>query len=260
MERIKNLDKYQKGILLLLAAMVLVFGAAYSVVSSRIGFSYRDAILSPEEVNGNTVYSGRIRGQSCCFTVTADKTVMFQWGDKSYGPYIARRDPSAIPRNSNLRSHMTGVEVKCGEEILFRGGIVKNGGEDSFWILENEDGTAAGITVTAAMSNGTEIGEDGTAVDPVEPSVSEILRLMDDPELTHKGQWILWFLGVCASAVAAATVLFADELFMLKLALRVRYPESAEPSDWEMIGRYIRWTALTAITIVIYIIGLLYAG
>ena len=35
MERIKRLDKYQKGVLLVITIMVLVFTAAYFIVSSK---------------------------------------------------------------------------------------------------------------------------------------------------------------------------------------------------------------------------------
>ena len=47
MERIKALDYRQKWILLILAVMVLVFSVLYPVTMSRVGYSYRDAILVP---------------------------------------------------------------------------------------------------------------------------------------------------------------------------------------------------------------------
>ena len=62
MKRIKCLGRYQKGILLLMAVMVLVFAVVYAVTIAREGFVYRDAILVPNQENGNTVYSGKIRG------------------------------------------------------------------------------------------------------------------------------------------------------------------------------------------------------
>jgi hypothetical protein len=95
MERIKELDRYQKGILLLLTAMIVVFGFIYSMASSRVGFLYHDVILQPSEMNGNLVYSGSINDKESAFTVTADKTVTFQHGEKTYGPYTAKEDPTA---------------------------------------------------------------------------------------------------------------------------------------------------------------------
>ena len=62
--------------------------------------------------------------------------------------------------------------------------------------------------------------------------------------------WIALFLLI------AASILFSDELFYLSLSFRIRNAEYAEPSDWEMAGRYISWTGLTVMTLVLYIIGL----
>ena len=52
----------------------------------------------------------------------------FQYGDKIYGPYTVTEDPDARP-DSELSRYLTGVEVRCGDTILFRGGVMENGGE-----------------------------------------------------------------------------------------------------------------------------------
>ena len=83
MERIKKLNMYQKGVLILLAAMFVIFTAAYFIVSSKVGFRYNDAILQPRYENRITVYEGRIKGKDAVFTVTEDKTVTFSYGDKT---------------------------------------------------------------------------------------------------------------------------------------------------------------------------------
>lgn len=255
MERIKNLNRYQKGILLLLIAMIVAFGVIYSVVSSRVGFLYKDVILQPSEVNGDTIYSGTINGQECAITVTADKAVTFQYGEKTYGPYTAKEDPTAIPKDDTFSDHMTGLEVKDREEVIFRGGIFQIGGDDSFWMV-NEDGTNESFVITAVMSDGTEVDEDGNVIDPMEPAVSDILHLMAGPELTKKGEWTAWFLGIFISIATAVSILFADELFRWNLAFQIRNADRADPSDWEIAGRYIGWTVLTIMTLVLYIMGL----
>lgn len=255
MERIKNLNRYQKGILLLLIAMIVAFGVIYSVVSSRVGFLYKDVILQPSEVNGDTIYSGTINGQECAITVTDDKAVTFQYGEKTYGPYTAKEDPTAIPKDDTFSDHMTGLEVKDREEVIFRGGIFQIGGDDSFWMV-NEDGTNESFVITAVMSDGTEVDEDGNVIDPMEPAVSDILHLMAGPELTKKGEWTAWFLGIFISIATTVSILFADELFRWNLAFQIRNADRADPSDWEIAGRYIGWTVLTIMTLVLYIMGL----
>lgn len=64
MERLKCLDWFQKGVLLILAAMTLLFAVLYPVVIGRVGYEYRDAVLIPAQSGGSTVYSGKLGGDS----------------------------------------------------------------------------------------------------------------------------------------------------------------------------------------------------
>ena len=92
MERVKRLGRYPKIILLIITVMMLVFTILYPIVTARVGSLYEDTILVPAEEGGATVYSGKIHGLETIFTVSADKTVVFQYGDTVYGPYIAKED------------------------------------------------------------------------------------------------------------------------------------------------------------------------
>ena len=122
MDRIKELGRYQKILLLLMAVMILAFTVIYPIVTALSGFLYEDTILVPAEEDGGTVYSGKIRGTAATFTVSADKTVIFQYGNTVYGPYTVKEDPTAIPKDSDLQTQMTGIELRCDGEIVFRGG------------------------------------------------------------------------------------------------------------------------------------------
>ena len=249
MERIKELDRYQKGILLLLTAMIVVFGVIYSIVSSRVGFLYHDVILQPSEMNGNLVYSGSINDQESAFTVTADKTVTFQHGEKTYGPYTAKEDPTARPDDEE---YLIGVEILDGDTVFFRGGVWRSA--DGLMLFGEDGGIILDITVYTEY--GTSYDADGNMIDPLEPSASTILELMAGPELTSKGEWQAWFGAVFVSVLIAVSIWFADELFRFNLAFQIRDVDRAEPSDWEIAGRYIGWTILTIMTFVMYIIGL----
>lgn len=243
MDRIKELGRYQKILLLLMAVMILAFTVIYPIVTARSGFLYEGTILVPSEEDGCTVYSEKIYGTAATFTVSADKTVIFQYGNTVYGPYTVKEDPTAIPKDSDLQTQMTGIELRCGGEIVFRGGVVNSG---DWRMLYNEDGSFDLLrSITATMSDGT-----------MEPSVSTILDLTDGPALTHKGTWLGWFGGVLICVIAALTMLFADELFRWNASFLVRNAEEAEPSDWEIAGRYITWTVLPVMAAVIFILGL----
>ena len=97
---------------------------------------------------------------------------------------------------------------------------------------------------------------EGNVIDQMAPSASTILRLMDDPELTSKGEWLAWFCGVFLSVVTAVLILFADELFRHNLRFMIRNVEHAEPSDWELASRKIGWTILAFVTFFGYMLGL----
>jgi len=234
--------------------MTLVFAVLYPVTIARVGYEYKNAILVPSQENGNTIYFGKLKGKQACFTVAEDKTVLFQHGGKSYGPYTAKEDPKAIPKDSEMAAYMTGVELREGDEILFRGGVRDMG--DFYWI-QNEDGTGDNmLVITYVDSNGIEKDENGNIVDPFEPSISDILELMSGPELTHKGIGFAWFGAVFICLVNAISLLFAEELFRWHLSFRVWNADNLEPSDWELAGRYFSWTVLSIMALVIFVIGL----
>lgn len=256
MERIKNLDRFQKIVLLLLCAMLVCFTPAYAVVSSRVGFAYQDTILSPQEVNETMVYSGRIGGEPVSFTVTQDKTVTYCYGDKQYGPYTVYEDPSAIPEDSELADHMRGVEIRDENTIFFRGSVLTIEGSHPEMMLFEEDGSFASMNVTVSASHGIMYDSNGNVVDQMAPSPTTILRLVDGPELTSKGDWRAWMTGVFLGVVAAVSLLFADELFRFGLSFRIRNADRAEPSEWEIAERYISWAILTGAAFIVYATGL----
>lgn len=252
MQRMRELNNYQKGVLLVMAVLTLLFAVIYPKTIARVGFRYNDAILVPSEANGSTVYSGKIKGQLAEFIVS-DNTVVFHYGEKSYGQYTLKEDPTAIPRTEELAEQMTGIEIIHDGEILFRGGVLDT--KDSYW-LYNEDGTLQGFMLSFVASDGIERDENGNVIDRMEPSASTIYKLLNSPELTHKGEALAWFGAVILCIINVLSILFADELFRWSLLFRIRNIEDAEPSDWEIAGRYIGWTAMTVMALAIFIAGL----
>ena len=253
MARIRQLDWYQRGILILLLALALVFAVIYRVRIARVGFLYQDKIFVPSEENGVTVYSGKISGEPAQFTVSEDKAVSFHCGEKTYGPYTVTEDPTALPEVEIEREGMTGVEIREGEKLVFRGGFWRSG--EDYW-LRRQDGSmdlSVGVFVTG---DGVMRDANGNVVDPLGPALCDILRLVYGPELTHKGSWLAWFGAVFLSILNAVSILYADELFHWDLSFQIRNAETAEPSDWELMERYLSWTALTIVVLVIYIVGL----
>ena len=255
MQRIKNLSLYQKGILVLLLAMALVFAVVYHVTIARVGILYQDTIFVPSEENGVTVYSGKLYGKPSEFTVSSDKKdVTFRCGDTVYGPYTIQEDPSALADLEFCPSDMIGVALYDGKTLLFRGGFWPSGDFTQLFRAEGNPGDDLGISYD--VESGVRMDADGNVIDPAKPDAADILRLAFGPELTHKGELLAWFGAVFISAINMFTILYADELFRWNLSFRIQNAETAEPSDWELMQRYLSWMILTAAALVIYIVGL----
>ncbi len=250
MERLRNLNRYQKFIMIFMAAIALVFTVLYPMTISRAGFEYKTVILVPSQENGGTVYSGRLNWRKATFTVSEDKSVVFKYGDKTYGPYTVKDDPSAVPKD--IDGDMTGVEIRQGEDILFRGGVMDVGG---YRWLYNQDGTSADFSIYVE-TDGVMRDENGDPIDPAEPSAHDILELVEGPEPKHKGEWPIWFVGMFVCVANAFTILFADELFRFNMSFHINNADRAEPSDLEIAGRSVGWTVLAAGALALFIMGL----
>ena len=255
-DKIKGLGRYQKGLLLFMAAMVLVFTGIYLVSTGKEGFAYRDTLFFPEKENGTTVYSGRLNGERASFEISEDQSLVFRYGDATYGPYTVKEDPAAVPENTQIQmgDGMTGIALYRGEDLLFRGGATDIGNRK---ILYDEDGSPESLGILITSGDGTLRDERGNLIDPMEPSASTIVELLSGPQLTHRGEWSIWLEAVAVCIVTALCILFADELFRWSLRLQIRHAEDAEPSDWEIAGRYVGWTALVAMALILFIVGLL---
>lgn len=251
MERIRNLDRYPKILLLSLLAMAVIFAGVYGFVTSRKGYLYGDTILVPTREGGTTLYSGKIDGQESTFTVTAD-TVIFLRGETAYGPYILREDPAAIPEGDPLAAYMTGILITDDGQPFFRGGMMEDG--HALHLFQQDGSPLYDIIVT--MSDGTETYVDGKLVDPFEPSPYTVVSLLRGPELTHKGEWSAFLTCLLLSAILAVSILFADELFRFRMSFRVQDVNALEPSDWELASRHIGWGLLTGLILILYFVGL----
>ena len=253
MKKIRNLNIYQKLILIVMTAMSLIFAVIYIKTITKVGYEYNDAILVPTVESDYTIYSGEIDGELAQFIVSNGNTVVLNYGDKTYGPYTVIEDITAIPQGNQLSEIMTGVEVREGSEILFRGGVVDSA---DYYRFYNEDGPVSDILISYTSIDGKEFDSNGNLIDRMEPSFSTIYELTHNPELIHRGIGVIWFFGAFLCIMNAVHMLFADELFRLKLAFSVRDVDKVEPSEWEITGRYIGWMLNPIIALAIYIMGL----
>lgn len=99
--------------------MSVIFAVIYPMTISRVGYLYNDTILVPKDENGTTVYSGKIDGTQVQFIVAENQSVVLQYGDKTYGPYTIKKDPTAVPKNEEAEGYMTGASKSVMETGIF---------------------------------------------------------------------------------------------------------------------------------------------
>ena len=230
---------------------MIIFAVLYIVTTSQVGFAHKDSILIPSYEEGRTLYTGTIEKTEAQFIVTDDHTVTFIYGDKTYGPYTVREDPTTVPAD---KKHLTGYEILDGDKVFFRGSVRKN---ENYYEFYDEAGNWIGAEITDSSSNGGKTyDQDGNLIDPMIPTKTTLLRLVTGPELTHKGNGGVWFACLFLSIVTAVSVVFADALFHFRMSRWIQDPHDVEPSDRELTTRHIRWALSVLFLLILYIYGL----
>lgn len=252
MSRWRAIPLFQRVLLVMLAAMPVFFAALYFILNGRLGVEYGGSLLLRSVQGETTLYAGRVDGKEAVFAVSPDGRVTYRFDGGDYGPYIVVEDPGAVPRDHDMADVLTGVEVRRGDEILFRGGWLDGG----ISVLIDESGAPVSSFSFSWHAGGKAYGPDGQEMDfSHEPSVSFLLPLVLAPVLRHRGDISLYWLATCLAAVGILSILFADRLFRWNLGFLIRDPELAEPSDWELFGRRLGWIVCTGGALVGYLVG-----
>ena len=252
MRIIHRLDRFQKGLLLVMLAMILIFAVVYPLTMKIVGIRYQDKFLVAKDGNGSTTFSEPRKGQQLSIITYDHGAVEFHINNRHYGPYTAKKDPSAIPAQHQYANHMTGLEIREGEHIVFRGGYFYTSG---VLFLYNEDGASVS-NVTITSQTGSVYDENGVLVDQTKPSIGTILMFLEGPELTHRGTGIFWFLGLFLCIINAISICFAEQLFYFYTSLRWSNPHQAHPSQLYIASRCLSWIIIVCGALYLFIIGL----
>ena len=231
----------EKVLLSALLGMAVLFFPVYLFLSRQAGVGFYDALLVRHDQGAGVSYAGRARGQRVEFQVSGDGAVTYVVDGQARGPYTVVLDQTAAPDD-----FLTGGEVRLGEEVLFRGGWMLDGG-----IPYLED--ASGVPQLEQFF--VEAQRGGEQPLPRDPSAAFLVQLVQAPDLRHRGQWQGYVLGTVLALAAAGLIIWADKLFRWNLRWSIRNPEEAEPSDWELFTRKLSWVLFSGMALALYIIG-----
>lgn len=173
-------------------------------------------------------------------------------GDFLYGPYQILEDPSAAPETF---SDGTGVEIRQGEEVLYRGVY----SPDASLPLIDENGEPVWeFTFSAITSSGDEaiLYVDGQEVSQQErhtPSLSSLLYVAYGPALTHRGSVGFYLVITLLAVLNILQICFPGFFFRLSLLGRVQNLEDAEPSDVYLTIEHLEWAVFAIVCLLLYI-------
>ena len=215
--------------------------------------SYRDGHLRYERQGEAAVYSGRVEGYQVKYVVSPGPTVEFWLDGALDGTYTITEDPTAIPEadKTSMFSNsedLTGIEIQKDGGVWFRGAYLPYSYPSYYWLVdENGKSDTSGSTTIF-------VGTSTPPPDPA-PTPQNILTMANGPELSRRGHTEFILLGLLASAVCLATLLFEDQLFRWNLSFQIQDPDRAEPSDWELFSRWAGWVVLTGVALLCFTLG-----
>lgn len=226
--------KFQKIVLLILAAMAVLFAVLTAVSRSQKGAYFEETLLRPSYPAGNvTVYAGKAHGTPVDITVTRDsetRTAVEFLIEGVLDDVCVVEYPLA-PIRTERGTTADGIRITKNGKLLFEGGYSP---EDTYgWY--RPDG-AHDMDGFITVRPGTQDPWNGFEVDR-----SAALRFALGPELESRGSWALYFLMLFCTFFVALDAAFPMTVFYLQHCCDVRDPE---PSDFYLACQKAGWVVL----------------
>ena len=163
-------------------------------------------------------------------------------------------DPAAFPETLGEHDgkYNIGLEISQGGAVLFREATSPL---PRSACIRRTGSRCGAIRVSATMSDGTVIGEDGRVISPEEqhePGLGALARIVLAPELTHQGNVWLYLTVTLLAVFNCFQICFPHFFFRLSLWGHVRNIDDAEPSDWYIAMENIEWAVLAMVCLALY--------
>lgn len=243
-----------RRIILLIQPVLFLLALTLSLTLGRQQItSYRDGHLRYEQQGEAAVYSGRVEGRQVKYVVSPGPTVEFWLDGALDSAYTITEDPTAIPEADKApmfgnSEDLVGIEIRKDGGVWFRGAYPAWGAYSSYYWLVDENGRSD------SLDSITIVGTSTPPPDPA-PTPKNILTMANGPEVSRRGHAEFILLGLLVGATCLVTLLFEDQLFRWNLSFQIQNPYGAEPSDWELFGRWVGWVAMTGVALLCFTLG-----
>lgn len=231
---------FQKSVLIILAAMIVVFGVVNGFNQTREGILFRDKFLRREEVTDADCFTGKVEGESVTILrwyggEDGARTITLRVGERIRDTYTVYQGEPMISLNDTISGlQVPTVRITKNDGVIFEGGYQESSG-----VFFTSDGKFSAVTIDGTMY--------GSGADPWEDYTVPKSFLMDmvlGPTLVTRGNWGLYALTVLLTVMTMVDVAYPDTLFRWRYRWRVKNPE---PTDDYRSMQHLGWVFMTAV-------------
>lgn len=242
---------FQKVVLIILAAMIVVFGAVTAYCQTIEGIRLRDSFLRKREVADADCFTGKVEGEQVTILRwygdgSGTREVTLQVGERIHDTYAVYLGEPMIPLKGTVATlasallEVPTVRIAKNGTVTFEGGYQASSG--MFYTSEGEwesRADSANIYVSGGdfwkgytMPKGT------------------LVKIALDPELEDRGDWRLYGLMVFFTLMLMVDVAFPYTLFRWR---HHRWVKDPEPTDDYMSIQHLCWVICPILLLVFYI-------
>ena len=230
--------KVQNILLLILAAMILLFGILNVVSLFRKGVVFDEHLLRIQTEADHTTYCGKVYGDEVFVVVRSAKAqVEYLVEDRVHDVYTVEYPLEPIQTQFGS---VFGIRILKNDEILFEGGYDPQQ-EFMRWFDKNGEWDSG-----VHFSYGT----SGNLSAPEELTRGNVMYFLNGPDIVHRGSIGLYLLMVLLTLLMMVDVAYPLALFKLKHRLDVRDPE---PTDFYLAMQKAGWVLYPMLLLVGYI-------
>ena len=244
---------YQKIVLVILAAMIVVFGVVTAFNQSRKGILFRDSFLRLEEVTDADCFTGEAEGERVTIlrwygSENGTRTITLRAGDRlndTYTVYLGEpiiQLSGVVSNVASSRLEVPTVRIAKNDAVLFEGGYQASSG---FFFTSDGEWSGLNIGMSTHVA-GADPWKDYTM------SKSLLVGLALEPELVDRGDWRLYGLMVFFTLAVMVDVAFPYTLFRWR---HHRWVKDPEPTDDYMSVQHLLWVILPVMVLVGYLLA-----
>ena len=242
--------KFQKILLILLAAMILLFGVMTGVSRSWHGVEFHDALLKVQKTRENSTYSGKSHGETVNIVVLRESetetSVNLCIGDRIEEHWWV--EYPLEPIRTEHGGMVPGGRVYKEGELVFEGAYDPADYSDVIGhILYDKNGK---WTMDVSFDMHTSV--DNSYWQHYESGISTVLEFAHGPEQTARGSWLIYAMTTLLALLAMGMTAFPRELFEMNHRWYVKDPE---PTEFYFAMNTFVCCFLTVMALVLYIIG-----